>query len=146
VNRLKWVIGEIFRYVMRVGVFAAAGPIVGGLAFVIAASFAGRPDALGLPLLLPLFVVACYTMDWKAALLTGLVVSLIGPWLGPRRMILIVAAIIGAIASYPFVPTMSFDQDRFVVLFEIAGAASATACAWFLDRIQLMRIRKQSAA
>jgi hypothetical protein len=149
IRTARTVVGEFFSYVMRVGVFLVAGPLVGGLALLLGAALAGHPEALGLVILLPLFLAGCAVGGWKPALLTGLIVSLVGPFLPSRRMIVILAAIVGGVSAALLGPTdeaRSENAGTMIALLAFAGAVASAACAWFLDRMELMRVKKPSAA
>ena len=132
----------ILGYIMRVGVFLVAGPIVGGLAYIVAASFVAGPGMLALLVALPFFLAGCYVMGWKTALATGLLVAFVGPHLESRPVIVIMAAIVGALAAAALGSEAFEKESGGIVVISIVGAVSAAVCAWFLDRIGLMRAPK----
>jgi hypothetical protein len=131
--------GGILGYLLRAGFVLVVGPIFGGLAFVIGATLAGFPHALALVIMLPFFLIGCYVAGWKAALLTGVVISVIGPQVGSRRTIVVISTVIGALASHLLPPGEGFVENGGLLAFTGAGAAAAAACAWLLDRLKLMR-------
>ena len=128
----------ILGYLLRLGFFLVVGPIMGGLAIAVGATVTGHPEMLYVVIAVPFFLIGCYVGGWKAALLTGVIVSFIGPHFETRRTIVLTAAVIGAVASYLLPPGHGFPEDA-RLSFAGAGAAAAAACAWFLDRWRLMR-------
>ena len=81
-------------------------------------------------------------MGWKAALLAGLIISLIGSQFKSRQGIVIASAIVGALVSSIVGPSEIIEGDGAIALSAFLGAAAAAPCAWFLDRINLMRPEK----
>jgi hypothetical protein len=137
----------ILGYLLRVGLFVAIGPIIGGFALLIGATFGGTPGALGLVLFVPLFVAGCYVAGWQPALVTGLILSFVGPRIKSRKVLAIVAALVGAASSFLLKPAdREFETTSGTVLFVIAGAVAAVACVWMLDRIKMMRPRPSRPA
>jgi hypothetical protein len=137
----------ILGYLVRVAFFLVIGPIIGGFALLVGAAFGGTPEALGLILLVPLFVAGCYVAGWQPALVTGLILSAAGPRIGSRKALAIVTVLVGAASSFLLKPAdREFETTSGTILFVLAGAAAAAACAWLLDRIKLMRPQATPAA
>ena len=133
-------------YIGCVLTFLIIGPVVGGVLFILIAPLAGGNLKGGLmgsyALLLlsfaalPFFLVGCYMLGWKAALLAGLVIGIIGPRIRSPLLLLAIAAVVGAGAA---VLGTAGDEDKSMMIIAIVGAASSAGCSWFLDRIDLMR-------
>ncbi len=137
-------INDVLGYLARVVIFLIAGPIVGGALFAFMAPLGGSGGIKGALLAgyftvvvaFPLFLVGCYMLGWKAALAAGLILGLIGPWMGSRSLFLAVSASVGAIAAV----TLQYGEKAGPIsLLGFIGAVSAVACVWFLDRVGLMR-------
>lgn len=137
---------DILAYVGRVLAFLIIGPVIGGVLFILIAPLAGDNLKGGLigsyvVLLLsfaalPFFLVGCYMLGWKAALITGLIVGIVGPYIRSRLLLLGAAAIVGAVAA---VVGTTGNEEKSMILIAIVGAVSSAGCSWFLDRIDMMR-------
>jgi len=146
------IVAGILGCLARVVIFLVVGPIIGGMLFVVAA-LANVGDIKGvvlgsfvtMVLAFPLFLVGCYVMGAKAALAAGFVLALIGPWIRPRPLLLVVSALVGTAATL-LLASDGNEKSGSTVLLAFVGAASAAACAWLLDRMDLMRLRRASAA
>ena len=137
---------SILAYLGRVLTFLIIGPVIGGVLFILIAPLAGGNLKGGLiggyaVLLLsfaalPFFLVGCYMLGWKAALVTGLIVGIVGPRIRSPLLLLVVASIVGAMATV--VGTVG-NEDKSMMIIAIVGAMSSAGCSWFLDRIDMMR-------
>lgn len=137
---------SILAYIGRVLTFLIIGPVIGGLLFILIAPLASGNLKGGLigsyvVLLLsfaalPFFLVGCYVLGWKAALVTGLIVGIVGPRIRSPLLLLAITAIVGAVAA---VVGTTGNEEKSMILIAILGAVSSAGCSWFLDRIDMMR-------
>jgi hypothetical protein len=128
---------------LHVAIFLALGPLVGTFVFnFVVGGLTGGLKAATFTAALMAFVypVAAlgYVFGWKPALLTGLVVGALSPFVDASKHLYVLAIAVGVPASIVLVvgdwnqrPTLS------VVLLAIgaAGAAAAAACTWLALRL-----------
>jgi hypothetical protein len=142
----RGLVGAVLRLLMRFLTFVIVGPVIGGFAFiVVGALLAGQNGGdvllggIATIVLWPMFLVGCYLAGWRSAALAGLVVAFIGPWIGSRLVLVAVSAIIGGVVAGLLDPADFAGKDAPSLVLGLAGAIAAAGCAWFLDRIDMMR-------
>lgn len=123
------------------GLFAAAGPLIGGFLFglvlVVQGSNAGSGGFVGTLTLPLLSAVLGYLAGLAPAAFTGAVGAIISRWVAGDRLWIGLCAGIGAASSWVnLVPLQNgYPSDNpgllTVVQVVLLGAVAALACAWF---------------